>query len=87
MIATTTAPKAAACATGCYKVNRNGQWICVRCGNWLAVPGRHSTCAVPTEADEGEGKRSALYRDLVCETLTIAHVRTTGGGADDHRQR
>lgn len=28
-----TTPKAAACATGCYKVYRNGQWICIRCGN------------------------------------------------------
>lgn len=30
---TSTAPTASACATGCYKVYRNGQWICARCGN------------------------------------------------------
>lgn len=30
---TSTAPKAIACAGGCYKVYRNGRWICVRCGS------------------------------------------------------
>lgn len=32
---TTAAPKAAVCATGCYKVfNKQTRcWVCVRCGN------------------------------------------------------